>query len=82
MSETKTKYRPRLLLDAVQWFPEMGEIPGVRRFQHNAECVTYGDPTGQRYSVAAGDWIVTHPSGLFSKFKPEEFEATYEPVSG
>lgn len=83
------KYRKKpVVVDAFQWFPEMGEGNGV--VLENWSPHIDGKPMGPAeyfcrtlegpLHVSPGDWIIKGVKGEFYPCKPDVFEQTYEPV--
>jgi hypothetical protein len=65
-----------VVIDAFQWFPEMGTVGGVIVHGGIARIPTLeGD-----HEVSPGDWIITGVKGENYACKPDVFEQTYEIV--
>jgi hypothetical protein len=80
------KYRTRLaLVEARQFFRDTRPWPSgvIRRLPvtHSDGDVIVFTPDGYAI-VSSGDWIVRSAEGERRVLKPENFEATYEPVEG
>lgn len=75
------KFRTRpLVIEAVQWFPQMGRSHGV---EYNPSDGLYFISTLEGdMIVSAGDWIITGVKGELYPCRDDIFEASYEPVTG
>jgi len=70
-----------VVIEAFQWFPEMGEVGGVEYFPKGevGRRPTIQTLEGRHY-VTAGDFIITGVKGEVYACKPDIFEMTYEPA--
>ena len=73
------KYRSKpKVVEAEQWFPNMGRQGGV---DYDGDMYYVVTIHGQKTLVEEGDWIITEPDGVHHyPCKPDIFEASYEPV--
>ena len=77
------KYRKKpVVVEAFQWFPNMGEIGGVEYYPPGeiGRKPIVKTLEGHSYEVTTGDWIITGVKGEKYPCKPDIFEATYEEV--
>lgn len=73
------------LVEAIQWTPEVGEIPGVVRF--DSELVWDGRKGWHKFQggyygiiMRSGDWIITLPDGSRCTANDENFREQFEEV--
>ncbi len=72
------KCRPRIILDAVQWFPGM-EMPGVEPHPNGKQASVKRTPSGSTAALAKpGDWILTDCEGCRAVCDQEDFSKHFE----
>ena len=88
------KFRKKpVVIEAFQWWPEMGEVGGVRRISDtlprkarylidggNVYAEWWVETLEGGHIVSPGDWIITGVKGERYPCKPDIFAATYDPA--
>ena len=75
------KFRKKpIVVEAFQWFPEMGAIGPVHQGKAAGNAYYYVRTFEGTLNVSRGDWIITGVQGETHPCKPSIFEAMYELV--
>lgn len=83
------KYRKKpVVINAFQWFPEMGAVGGVHDLLHLTTAPGTADSPHRFYiptlegnmTVSPGDFVITGVKGEQYPCKPDIFHQTYERV--